>query len=239
MASARTGSQPATDPPAPGRNPVAEARRRALVAGRGGDVEKVLGLLGHGEAGVRVSALGALAAAGALDPSILQTFFRDPALQVRRRACELAGRQHGPTTQRASATLVVGLQQRLEDDEPLVVEAAAWALGELVDADMDADADRDTLTSCLRSLSEIATRHSDALCREAAVAALGAIGHESSLGSVMAALEDRPPVRRRATVALAAFSDPRADEALRRCLTDRDWQVRQAAEDLLGVRPPP
>ena len=48
------------------------------------------------------------------------------------------------------------------------------------------------------------------------------------------ALEDKPAVRRRATIALAAFDDPRVDGALRRCLEDRDWQVRQAAEDLLG-----
>jgi len=48
------------------------------------------------------------------------------------------------------------------------------------------------------------------------------------------ALEDKPAVRRRATIALAAFDDPRVDVALRRCLEDRDWQVRQAAEDLLG-----
>jgi HEAT repeat protein len=46
-------------------------------------------------------------------------------------------------------------------------------------------------------------------------------------------LEDRPSVRRRATVALAGFDDDRVEPALRRAAQDRDWQVRQAAEELL------
>jgi HEAT repeat protein len=40
-------------------------------------------------------------------------------------------------------------------------------------------------------------------------------------------------VRRRATVALAGFDDPRAEPALRRAAEDRDWQVRQAADELM------
>jgi uncharacterized membrane protein len=40
-------------------------------------------------------------------------------------------------------------------------------------------------------------------------------------------------VRRRAVIALAPFDGPEVDDALERARTDRDWQVRQAAEDLL------
>jgi HEAT repeat protein len=50
---------------------------------------------------------------------------------------------------------------------------------------------------------------------------------------VLGALEDKPTVRRRATVALAGFDDPAVEPALRRAAADRDWQVRQAAEELL------
>jgi HEAT repeat protein len=82
-------------------------------------------------------------------------------------------------------------------------------------------------------LCRIATGHDDALCRESAVAALGAIGDPAGLPSVLAALSDRPPVRRRAVIALAPFEGPVVQEALERALTDRDWQVRQAAEDQL------
>jgi HEAT repeat protein len=80
----------------------------------------------------------------------------------------------------------------------------------------------------------VARGHDDALCREAAVAALGAIGDRRGLDPVLAAASgDRPGVRRRAVVALAAFDGPEVEAALRAALEDRDWQVRQAAEDLL------
>ena len=78
----------------------------------------------------------------------------------------------------------------------------------------------------------------DPLVRESAVAALGAIGDDRGLDAILAGTTDRPAVRRRAVLALAPFLDaghPRAAEvttALDRARTDRDWQVRQAAEDL-------
>jgi len=39
-------------------------------------------------------------------------------------------------------------------------------------------------------------------------------------------------VRRRAIIALAPFDGPEVDAAIERATRDRDWQVRQAAEDL-------
>jgi hypothetical protein len=39
-------------------------------------------------------------------------------------------------------------------------------------------------------------------------------------------------VRRRAVLALAPFDGPAVDAAVAAALEDRDWQVRQAAEDL-------
>ncbi|MDP9440891.1 MAG: HEAT repeat domain-containing protein, partial [Actinomycetota bacterium] len=76
--------------------------------------------------------------------------------------------------------------------------------------------------------------HPDALCREAAVAALGAIGDPAGVPAILAATTDKPAVRRRAVLALAPFDGPEVEAALQRALTDRDWQVRQAAEDLSG-----
>ena len=46
-------------------------------------------------------------------------------------------------------------------------------------------------------------------------------------------------VRRRAAVALAAFEGREAEMALERAAHDRDWQVRQVAEDLIGDRETP
>ena len=82
-------------------------------------------------------------------------------------------------------------------------------------------------------LCELAGTHDDALVREAAVAALGAIGSRSGLPAILSATRDKAAVRRRAVIALAPFEGPEVDAALERARTDRDWQVRQAAEDLL------
>ena len=73
------------------------------------------------------------------------------------------------------------------------------------------------------------------MSREAAVAALGALGHELGRESVLAGLGQRATIRRRAVLALAAFDGEGVEAALPRALDDRDWQGRQAAEDLLGV----
>jgi HEAT repeat protein len=111
------------------------------------------------------------------------------------------------------------------DPDASVVEAAAWSLGE---------AGPRSGRKVVEALARVAEAHRDPLCREAAVAALGAVGDPGALDTVLGALDDKPAVRRRAVIALAAFDDPRVDAAWRRCLQDRDWQVRQAAEDLLG-----
>ena len=81
-----------------------------------------------------------------------------------------------------------------------------------------------------------ATQHADPLVREAAVAALGALGDPGTLEVVLAACDDKPAVRRRAVLALAAFDGPEVEARLQTALTDRDWQVRQAAEDLLATK---
>jgi len=75
------------------------------------------------------------------------------------------------------------------------------------------------------------------LVREAAVAALGALGDPTTLSTVLAACDDKPAIRRRAVLALAAFDGDDVETRLQAALTDTDWQVRQAAEDLLSVTP--
>ena len=65
---------------------------------------------------------------------------------------------------------------------------------------------------------------------EAAVAALGAIGHPEGLDAILAATTDRAAVRRRAVLALAPFDGPEVEAAIHRASQDRDWQTRDAAE---------
>jgi HEAT repeat protein len=117
-----------------------------------------------------------------------------------------------------------GLTVRLLDDvDDAVAETAAWACGE----------QRPVAEGAVDALARVAGEHDDPLCREAAVAALGAIGDARGLPAILSAVGDKPAVRRRAIIALAPFDGPEVDAALRRALDDRDWQVRQAAEDLL------
>jgi hypothetical protein len=149
---------------------------------------------------------------GHLTPDDIATGLGDPDSVVRRRACEVS------TVGAAS-----GLIAALGDEDPLVVEAACFALGE-----RGGDAGGDAVAA----LAGLATEHRDALCREAAIAALGAIGDPGGLEAILAGLDDKPAVRRRAVIALAPFEGPEVDEALSHAREDRDWQVRQAAEDL-------
>jgi HEAT repeat protein len=202
--------------------PPAARRRRAVLAGHEGDRQVAAELLRDPDPAVRSAALGALDRLGVLDAGHLLGALGDGDPLVRRRACTLVGR--APHRLRTEA-VVDAVVEATDDGDPAVAEAAAWALGEL-----GPQADQRVVDA----LSRLLGHHRAPGCREAAVAALGAIGAPSSLAAVLSALDDGPAIRRRTAVALAAFDDPRADEGLRRCLADRDWQVRQAAEDLLA-----
>ncbi|MDQ3575516.1 MAG: HEAT repeat domain-containing protein [Actinomycetota bacterium] len=195
---------------------VSEARRRreAALAGHGADEARARSFLDDPSPRVRSTALGALARLGRARVTEVTAMLGDPEPLVRRRACEVA-----------VSLAEVDLVPLLDDADPSVVEAAAWTLGER----------RGSSRHSVEALAGVATQHTEALCREAAVAALGAMGHESGLQAILAATEDKPAVRRRAVIALAPFEGAAVDAALARALTDRDWQVRQAAEDLLNA----
>lgn len=190
-----------------------ERRRRAAVAGHTGDPVTARALLADPVPAVRATALGALGRLGVVTVDDLTTARDDPDPTVRRRAAAEARHHHE-----------VDLVPLLDDPDPLVAEAAAWALGERTPSD----------ARTVARLSEVAAGHEDALVREAAVAALGAVGDDAGLPAILRATTDKPAVRRRAVLALAPFEGPEVDAALERALADRDWQVRQAAEDLLA-----
>ena len=202
-----------------GRMPAHIARRQAVaLAGHKGDETGARAGLEDDDASVRATAIGALARLGRLTNDDLDAARTDKAPMVRGRAAEVA-----PIALPPAAAHTV-LRALLTDRDSMVVEVAAWACGEVTVADPATVAD----------LCALATDHRDALVREAAVAALGAIGDDTALPAILAATADKPAVRRRAVLALAPFDGPEVDAALQRALTDRDWQVRQAAEDLLA-----
>lgn len=194
-------------------------RRTVAVAGHTGDSAAARAGWESDDPAVRAAALGALERLGVLDDDHLAAALGDADPSVRRRAATIAARHPD-----------VELLGALSDPTPSVVEVAAWACGE-----------REVVSDeVLARLIVLATdQKADALVRESSVAALGAIGDDRGVDAILDATGDKPAIRRRAVLALAPFLDPehpRAADvaaALDRALSDRDWQVRQAAEDLV------
>lgn len=188
-----------------------------LPRGAPGTLERMAGT--DPDPRARSAALGALArSAGRRRASrAWRRALADPDAAVRRRAAELAPAVGG------TVRPLLGL---LHDLDVTVVEAAAWALGEMGDATRR--------TRAVAALASVAVGHDDPLAREAAVAALGALGDPAGLPAVLVACRDRPAVRRRAVLALSPFAGPEVDAALDRAARDVDWQVRQAADELRG-----
>lgn len=213
----------------PPRDDNAPSRRQVAVAGHTDRPDVAWAGWESADPGTRAAALGALARLGVLDDETLTNALGDDASEVRRRAATLAVRHPG-----------VPLQGTLDDTDPSVVEVAAWACGERETVDDDI---LERLTALARAEPGTITP-AEPLVREAAVAALGSLGDDRGLDAILVATTDRPAIRRRAVLALAPFLDPdhprAADVAatLARALTDRDWQVRQAAEDLSPVADP-
>jgi HEAT repeat protein len=193
----------------------ASHRRRAVArAGHVDDEETARAGLTDADARVRATAIGALERLGTLTAADVAEALRDPDTLVRRRAVEACARVRGDAPP--------SLLPALADDDPALVEVAAWASGEREPPE----------PGVVAVLAQLATEHPDALVREAAVAALGSIGDDAGRTAVLAALGDKATVRRRAVLALAPFEGDDVDAALAAAREDRDWQVRQAAEDL-------
>lgn len=188
-------------------------RRAAGRAGFVGDADGARAALTDPAAEVREAALRSLDRLDHLDDATLASGLADPDPRVRIAALELAAPRPTPP-----------VTQLLNDPEPAVVEQAAWACGERDDA----------VDPPVEQLSALAGDHEDPLVREAAVAALGALGDDRGLAAVLAATRDKPAVRRRAVLALAAFDGPEVDAAWERARSDRDRQVRDAVDELLG-----
>ena len=192
----------------------AERRRAVILAGHrapGYPTALAHDALDDDDPDVRVAAIGALDRLGTLDDAALAAMFADRDPGVRRRASRAAA-------SRPHLSLLV----LLDDDDATVVEVAAWACGEQETVDDDV----------LARIIELTTNADDPLVRESCAAALGAIGDIRGLPAVLAACTDKPHIRRRAVLALAPFEGPEVEAAIDAALSDRDWQVRQGAEDL-------
>ena len=193
---------------------------KAITAGHLGDSATAEQLLLNPYETVRIAALGALHRLALLKPNQLRSALKDTSPAVRCRAAELS------TSHKS-----VILSTLLSDSNSDVVEMAAFAIGEQED------------TSSIDLLIGIASQHDDDLCRESAVAALGALSllakpdnKSSILLALLAAMSDKPQIRRRAILGLFQFDTEDAQDAVRAALEDNDRQVRSLAGDLLGVQ---
>ena len=190
-----------------------QRRRAAALAGHHGDPDTAEAARTDPDPKVRIAALRSLAKLGVISEHQLNRALEDPDPAVRTAALEIAADHSFP-----------GLERLLDDQDPMVVESAAWALGERGTAG-DAVIDR---------LSQVVRDHPDPLARESAVAALGALGDERGLPAILNATHDKVAVRRRAVIALAAFEGAEVTDAYERARRDRDRQVRDTVDELLG-----
>ncbi len=197
-------------------SPNSDDERFAVIsAGFHGDLATARHSLQHNDALVRISALRALARLEDLRDNDLHLAITDSDKGVRRCAAELAATHRD-----------VDISSLLDDSDVFVAEMAAWAMGERSAPSV----------SDMESLIDAVFHHKEALVREAATASLGSLGDIRGLPAILRACTDKPTVRRRAILALAPFEGPEVDAALQNALQDRDWQVRQNAEDMLQPR---
>ena len=188
-----------------------ERRQQLVQLAREGDLSLARELCGDGDPRVRASSVAVLSENDALDESLIALGLSDPHPLVRMAVARAAAQNSS-----------ISVLELLSDEDSSVVEIACWAAGEQTEHN----------DSLIEALSAIALEHEDALCRESAVAALGALGDIRGLESILEATQDIATVRRRAVIALAPFEGQAVTDALQLALSDRDWQVRQAAEDL-------
>ena len=188
-----------------------ERRQQLVQLAREGDLSLARELCGDGDPRVRASSIAVLSENDALDESLIALGLSDPHPLVRMAVARAAAQNSS-----------ISVLELLSDEDSSVVEIACWAAGEQTEHN----------DSLIEALSAIALEHKDALCRESAVAALGALGDVRGLESILEATQDIATVRRRAVIALAPFEGQAVTDALQLALSDRDWQVRQAAEDL-------
>jgi HEAT repeat protein len=192
-----------------------DAVRDIVLAGYRGDVEAARTASDHHDPMCRYAALGALERLGVLTDDDLIRAFGDAASTVRRRAVSIAATRPA-----------IDFAELLDDDDEHVAETAAWAYGEHEQVSDDV----------LMRLVTISEHHHAPLVREAAVAALGAIGDDRAVPAILRACTDKPAIRRRAVLALSPFDGDEVEAALATALDDRDWQVRSLAEDVRRAR---
>ncbi|MDA8263406.1 MAG: HEAT repeat domain-containing protein [Actinomycetota bacterium] len=182
-------------------------------AGFSGDLARAEAGLADPCGRVRAAAVAACLRLGRLERPTIDAALDDPDEEVRLAGAKAAAKTGGDSLVRRLAS----------EKDPLVAEALIFAMGEQRDE------------SAYPALCNAALEHPDALCREAAVAAIANFERDDSIEVLERAAGDKPAIRRRVAVALAAVDDARGTDLLHRLAEDRDWQTRQIAKEILAI----
>ena len=165
---------------------------------------------------IRRIAVGASRNHPDLHPRLVELLSTDSEAAVRRECAEILGR--------SDLKPVAALEGACSDPSPEVREAAVNALGEI--------ASTGSVELLLARAADVAE---DKLVRESAVAALGAIGDQRALPTLLDLIVTGPPqIRRRCVPALTVFDGEEVETALRQAARDRNPMVREAAEMVVG-----
>lgn len=163
----------------------------------------------------RVLALRGLTRRSLMTTELWRQSLNDGDVEIRRESLQLFAHE-----EENEPEILADVVHLLSDADALVVDGAAFALGEHL------------FEGAVLELCEVATNHDDARCRESAISALGSIGDDRGRSTILNALHDKPAIRRRAIVALSNFEGPDIEAALVEAGEDRDWQVRSAVTQL-------
>lgn len=191
-------------------------RRQIISAGFNGNHELIRSELGGSDPVLWRSALFAAERSSILDPADVLAALASPDPDI----------QHSGWTILARRPTLLDNNQTTEAFarcSPEVRELACFALGE-----------REPHPSLTAALIGFSTDE-DPLVRESVVAALGSLGDPDGEAVVLAGCTDTVSIRRRAVLALIAFDSPASRHALEQLTQDRDWQVRDAAVELLST----
>jgi HEAT repeat protein len=195
--------------------PIEHELLRASYTSDGKGIDLLLAYATSPHVRYRVLALRGLVRRSSMNDTLWRQSLSDEDVEIRRESVQLFA--HDNNESPALSNIVIGM---LADSDALVVEGAAFALGEHEYSD------------AVSELCRVATDHEDARCRESAIAALGSIGDDRGRATILLSLKDKPPIRRRAIVALSNFEGSDIEAALEEAGEDRDWQVRSAVTQL-------
>ena len=138
---------------------ITRIRQRIIESSLNGNIQLVTEYLEHPYPDIRATALRVLNNEGKLEKETLADALLDSAFKVRSALAYLV-----------STNLEIPAMKFLLDEDAEIVEIACWGVGERGEASSEV----------LEVLQSITESHSDSLCRESAVAALGAQANQSA-----------------------------------------------------------